>query len=99
MVIAQSDIYDPKNNLIERIITDETWKTHPSPNLLIGNWGFGAGGYGGELWNDSLQDSGWNQIVFNDNSWKQATVYKPDLCLSAQMVETNILKDEILPKR
>lgn len=99
MVIAQSDIYDPKNNLIERIITDETWKTHPSPNLLIGNWGFGAGGYGGELWNDSLQDSGWNQIVFNDNSWKQATVYKPDLRLSAQMVETNILKDEILPKK
>ena len=98
MVVAQTDIYGKKNNKLARIITDETWKTHPSPNLLIGNWGFGTGGYGGELWKESLRDSDWNQTRYDDVNWKQATVYKPDLRLSAQMVETNVLKDEILPK-
>src|SRR5690606_2537446 len=49
IVIAQTDIMGKNNQRIIRIATDESWKTHSSPSQLIGNWGFGVGGYGGEL--------------------------------------------------
>ncbi|MEN6589092.1 MAG: alpha-L-rhamnosidase N-terminal domain-containing protein, partial [Proteiniphilum sp.] len=39
IVIAQADLYDREGEKMIRIGTDESWKTHPSPNKLIGNWG------------------------------------------------------------
>lgn len=38
IVIAQADLYDKRGRKILRIETDETWKTHPSPNRLLGSW-------------------------------------------------------------
>lgn len=97
LVIAQADIYGNNATQITRIVTDETWKTHPSPNQLTGNWGFGVGGYGGEIYDANLEIENWNTIQLDDQSWNNATVYHPTLKLSAQKVETNALFDEINP--
>ncbi len=97
IVIAQADIYGKNDKKIVRIATDKTWKTHPSPNQLIGNWGFGVGGYGGEIYdaNDEVMD--WNNAKLDDSGWNNATVYTPTLLLSAQKVETNRQFEQINP--
>lgn len=97
LVIAQSDIYDKNQNKILRLKTDETWKTHPSPNQLTGNWGFGVGGYGGEIYDANKELVNWNNTKLDDDDWSNATVYNPALELSAQQVETNKLFEEINP--
>ncbi|SDZ92095.1 alpha-L-rhamnosidase [Porphyromonadaceae bacterium KH3R12] len=97
LVIAQTDIYDANDRKLARIATDQSWKTYPSPNKLIGNWGFGVGGYGGEIWDASKEVEEWNLATLDDRNWKNATVYTPALELSTQQVETNILIDEIHP--
>lgn len=96
IVIAQTDIYGKNDKKLKRIVTDESWKTHSSPNKLIGNWGFGLpGGYGGEIWDANKEIDNWNLENYNDQIWNKATVYTPSLKLSAQHVETNALFDEI----
>ena len=97
IVIAQVNIYGSNGHKLARIITDESWRTHPSPNKLIGNWNFGAGGYGGEIWDANREINNWNQPNYHDQSWQKATVYTPKLELSAQRVETNKLFREIQP--
>lgn len=97
LVIAQVDMYGDNQQKITRIVTDETWKTHPSPNKLIGNWGFGVGGYGGEIWDARLEIEGWNLPELDERDWKQASLFSPSLKLSAQQVEPNILINEIHP--
>lgn len=95
MVIAQADIYGKHHKKWLRIVTDESWKTHPSPNKLLGNWSFRN--FGGEAWDANKEIQDWNTTAFNDKNWTNATVYKPNLKLSAQEVETNALFDEIHP--
>lgn len=97
IVIAQTDIYDRDNNVIERIVTNESWKTHNSPNQLVGNWGFGVGGYGGEIWDANKEIKDWNLVHFDDSEWNNSTVLNPSLILSAQQVEPNRLFEEISP--
>jgi alpha-L-rhamnosidase len=103
LVIAQTDIYttgdttqqDAGNRASIRIRTDETWKTHPSPNQLLGAWTFWH--MGGELWDARKELPHWNDLECNDSSWTAATVYHPKLTLSAEMVEQNRLFREIHP--
>lgn len=97
IVIAQTDIYDRDDNVIERIVTNESWKTHNSPNQLVGNWGFGVGGYGGEIWDANKEIKDWNLVHFDDSEWNNSTVLNPSLILSAQQVEPNRLFEEISP--
>jgi alpha-L-rhamnosidase len=97
IVIAQADLFDDKGEKINRIVTDESWKTHPSPNMLTGNWGFGVGGYGGEIWDANREVDGWNLSGFDDRTWEHVHVFTPALILSAQRVETNLMMDEIKP--
>lgn len=98
IVLAQTEIYDKRHKLQTKIITDNSWKTHPSPNKLIGSWGFGVpGGYGGELWDDNKAIDNWNTISLDNTQWKNAVEYNPNLVLSAQMTETNMLFDDIIP--
>lgn len=97
IAIAQADLYDQKGEIVRRIVTDESWKTYPSPNLLTGNWGFGVGGYGGEIWDARKEVKEWNSTVFDDRSWNNAHVFTPGLTLSAQRVESNRKIDEIKP--
>lgn len=84
--MAQSNI-KLKNGETFRLVSDETWKTAPSGNRMLGVWYFGH--YGGEFQNGEFENSGWNRLGFNDSSWAQATVYTPNLTVSSQMSESN----------
>ncbi len=95
IVIAQADLYDANRNLIMQLQTDKTWKTHPSPNMLLGNWSFGH--MGGELWDDREANDNWNTTACNERDWQQAFVFRPRLMLTAQMVESNRLTHVIKP--
>ncbi len=97
LVTAQVDIYDEDGRSLMQVVTDGSWKTYPSPNRLIGNWGFGVGGYGGEIWDANCEVEGWNLVTFDDRDWKNASLYSPNLKVSGQRVETNVLLDEIQP--
>jgi len=53
------------------VISDEKWKTAPSPTTY-------SSIYGGEDYNANLERTGWNEPIFNDSAWKQALcVHKP----------------------
>ena len=97
IAIAQADLYNSAGEVMMRVGTDDSWKTYPSPNRLIGNWGFGVGGYGGEFWNANNEVDGWNLASFDDSSWKNAIILTPDLTISAQTIEPNRLLKEITP--
>lgn len=98
IVIAQADIYysdDFAKKPDNRIITDASWKTHISPNKLLGKWGMGS--MGGELWDARKEITDWNLLSYDASAWKQATEYSPSLILSAQNTYPNRKFDEIHP--
>jgi alpha-L-rhamnosidase len=90
IVIAQAAIGS------QLIATDESWKTHHSPNKLLGHWD--SHYMGGELWDANKEMPDWNLISCKEEGWGKAIVYQPDLLLSAQQVEGNRLFTEIRPK-
>jgi alpha-L-rhamnosidase len=90
IVIAQTSI---NGNLV---VTDESWKTHDSPNKLLGVWDFGR--MGGEVWDAGKEIANWNTTDCDETNWKPAVVYQPNLVLSAERIEPNRLFEEIKPK-
>src|SRR5258708_1160020 len=105
IVIAQADIYNSKKpggtpdgsraTPVLRIQTDDSWKTRPSPNRLLGKWTFSQ--MGGEIWDAAKEIPDWNLLSCDESGWKAATLYYPRLLLTAQMVEPNRLFQEIHP--
>jgi len=97
MVIAQAAIYPAGQPLRPELVlkTDETWKTHLSPNKLLGTWDFAK--MGGELYDARNEISGWNAINCDEQGWQPAVTFNPAIKLSAQMTETNRLFKEIKP--
>ena len=67
------------------IATDATWRTHPSPNTLLGVWDFMH--FGGERYDARGELPNWCQADLDDSAWKPATTFSPRLTLSAEMVE------------
>jgi alpha-L-rhamnosidase len=62
----------------ETIMTDESWKTEPSPVTY-------SGIYGGEDYDARLEQAGWDQPGFNDSAWKNAlAVREPSGILKAE---------------
>jgi alpha-L-rhamnosidase len=49
----------------ETIVSDDTWKTAPSPLTF-------SSIYGGEDYDATLEQDGWDRPGFNDTSWKKA---------------------------
>ncbi|MCH5376551.1 MAG: family 78 glycoside hydrolase catalytic domain, partial [Planctomycetes bacterium] len=96
LVIAQAVLQDA-DGATTRIATDESWKTHPSPNRLLGSWFFMN--YGGELYDANQEVDGWCDVDFDDSAWQTAVSYSPKLILSAEMVEPNRRIQEIHPVR
>jgi len=94
LVIAQADI-ELSGGKRFRIVTDETWKTHPSPNTLLGVWDFMH--YGGELYDARKELPGWCDVSLDDADWKPACVFSPDVVLSAEMIEPNRRIEKIRP--
>jgi len=86
MVIARADI-TMANGQTATIVTDGTWKTHPSPNTLLGIWDFMH--FGGELYDANKEMPDWCTVDLDDSDWAAVTVYEPNLILSAERVEPN----------
>lgn len=62
----------------ETIISDETWKTAPSPITF-------SSIYGGEDYDARLEQDGWDKTGFNDKNWKNAlTVREPEGALQPE---------------
>lgn len=100
MVMAQVDIFREQNpsadaKPLASVRTDASWRTHPSPNRLLGKWDFGQ--MGGEIFDARRDIPNWNTRGFDDSAWKHATEYAPTLRLSAQQTEGNRLFDELRP--
>jgi hypothetical protein len=53
----------------QEIITDNSWKTAPSPITF-------SSIYAGEEYNATLEQDGWDKAAFNDGAWKAAVVVK-----------------------
>ena len=85
-VIAQARI-EMLDGQVQSLITDETWKTHPSPNVLLATWMFTN--FGGEYYDAGRELPDWCSPDLDDGDWKPATVYDPKLVLSAEMLEPN----------
>ena len=94
IVLAQADIWLPGGNPV-RVMTDGSWRTHASPNTLLGVWDFMH--FGGERYDAGQEVPGWSEANFDDSGWKPAAVYTPNLILSAEMVEPNRQIKEIRP--
>ncbi|MDL2212958.1 glycoside hydrolase family 78 protein [Bacteroides sp. OttesenSCG-928-E20] len=94
LVIAQADIRLSDKECMQ-IVTDSSWKTHDSPNSLIGHWD--AHHFGGELYDATKEIAGWNEAGFDDSQWPSAVTFAPNLLLSAEKTEANKLYQEIEP--
>lgn len=62
------------------IVSDGSWRTSPSPIIF-------SSIYGGEDYNANLEQAGWNQPGFNDQSWKQVVLTDGPALLQSQMTE------------
>lgn len=94
-IVSAQGILKFENGEPMRIATDTSWKTHPSPNRLLGTWDFRN--MGGEIYDMSKEVPDWNLVDFDDSSWKNAIRYTPKLKLSAEKVEVNRKIVEIKP--
>lgn len=94
IVLAQAEVESVSGEKVV-VATDETWKTHPSPNRLLGLWDFTN--FGGEAYDANRELPGWGRPELDDSTWQPATTYQPKLVLSAQMVEFNRKVKEIRP--
>ncbi|MBI5009902.1 MAG: family 78 glycoside hydrolase catalytic domain, partial [Bacteroidia bacterium] len=67
MILNLKIHYNDSTN--ETIISDESWKTSPSPITF-------SSIYGGEDYDAQLEQEGWNKPGFNDNSWNSTVLPK-----------------------
>lgn len=95
IVMAQADV-QLRDGTMLRLNTDATWKTRPSPNTLLGVWDFMQ--FGGELYDARREIPDWCSADLDDSDWKDATVFEPDLHLSAQKIEPNRRQKPIQPR-
>lgn len=64
----------------ENIISNQTWKAAPGPITF-------SSIYGGEDYNASLEQNGWNNASFTDQKWVNAITVAGPLQLNSQMAE------------
>ncbi len=95
MAIGQAEVALTDGTQI-RIVTDKTWKTHPSPNRLLGVWDFMN--YGGEEYDARKEVPGWNLASLDDRAWRPAQEFQPNVAISAERLEPNRLVREIAPQ-
>ena len=75
------------------IVTDATWKAHPSHITPLGKGT--SGSYGGELVEAQRELTDWSAANFDDSAWQAATVHHPPTpIIAAQMMEPNRMLDE-----
>jgi len=72
------------------LVSDESWKTSPSPVVF-------SSIYGGEDYDANLEQTGWNQPGFNDSKWKQVVVTTGPPALEAQSAEPLKVMQHFVP--
>lgn len=92
IVLGQFEI-DRPGGPSQRIVTDNSWRTHPSPNALLGAWDFRN--FGGEVYRADREIPEWADAEFDDSQWRPAVVFKPELAVSADVAEPNCLTTEL----
>jgi hypothetical protein len=73
----------------ENIVSDESWKTSPSPVTY-------SSIYGGENFDATLEQQGWDKPGFNDSGWKNVGLTAPHVLVS-QMAEPVKVMQEFAP--
>ena len=74
----------------DNIISDETWKTSLSPITF-------SSIYGGEDYDATMEQPGWDKPGFNDKSWKNVVVTTGPPLLQSQMAEPVKVMQEFSP--
>lgn len=95
MALVQAEITQSSGKKLQ-IVSDDTWKTHASPNTLMGYWE--AHHFEGEYYDAALEVDGWNTPDLNDSVWPVAKTYSPAITVSSDRTEPNRLMDEIKPR-
>ncbi len=92
IVLAQFDIALPDGS-VQRLGTDASWRSHPSPSQLLGAWTFMN--YGGELYDANREIPGWAAPGLSLADWRPAVVFAPALKVSAERSEPNRILTEV----
>ena len=74
----------------ENIISDNTWKTSKSPVVF-------SSIYGGEDYDATLEQKGWDTPSFNDKSWKSVLIVEGPPKLHSQMAEPLKVFENFVP--
>lgn len=69
-----------KDGSFDNIVSDNSWKTAPSPITF-------SSIYGGEDYNANLEQVGWDKPTFDDKAWKQSIYVAGIPQLNSQMAE------------
>ncbi len=80
-----------ENGLVERIITDESWKISTGPLLENGI-------YAGERYDARLEQAGWDEPEFDDSGWENA-VAAPGVTLAPQAFPPIRVTARIAPQK
>lgn len=72
-----------KDGSIEKILTDESWKTSYSPILK-------SEIYSGEYYDARMEQSGWNTVRFNDRQWGPVTAMGRSYSLLSSQVNNPV---------
>ena len=75
---------------IDNIVSDESWKTTPSPVIF-------SSIYGGEDYDANLEQKGWATSSFNDNAWKKAMITDGPPSLQSQSAAPLRLMEKFTP--
>ncbi len=86
MVLGQVDMLYTGGNIVT-IATDASWKSHASPNRLLGAWNFMN--YGGEEYDARKDSANWSVAGLDETGWAPAQVYQPKLVISSEALEPN----------
>jgi hypothetical protein len=73
-------IIEYADGTIENIISDESWKTASSPIIF-------SSIFGGEDYDATLEQPGWNTPSFDDSRWKNIVITKGPAILNSQMAD------------
>ena len=76
----------------ENVVSDASWKAAPGPITF-------SAIYGGEDYNATLEQQGWNTNNFDDHDWKNALITDGPPKLDAQTEDPLILTDTFTPKK
>ncbi|UOQ67999.1 family 78 glycoside hydrolase catalytic domain [Hymenobacter volaticus] len=85
-------VLDYQDGSTENVLSDATWKTSPGPVTF-------SSIYGGEDYNATLEQPGWDTPRFNDKTWKPALLVSGPPELSAQAADPLKVHETFAPQK